>query len=146
MNEIVSLTDLMPTVLDLGGSEIPFSVHGTSMMPILAGNSKGKDFTVTSWPLYTPGETTRSVDELERGVKEPLSSTITSKDWALIYTAQGYASELYHLPSDPKQQRNVVDQNLEVAKELHGKFVLQLKENGTNEHWLKPRLLIYFYS
>ena len=38
--ELVSLIDLMPTILDLFGIDIPASVQGRSLMPILTGEAK----------------------------------------------------------------------------------------------------------
>ncbi len=137
---LVSLADLMPTILELAGLEIPSFVHTRSMLPILGGEDKaGKILNVTSWPLYNPGETTRAVDAIDRGVQEPLTSTITTREWTLIYASHGYASELYNLSEDPKQEKNMIQDRPEIANELHSRFVSQLEETGTEEHLLDPR-------
>ncbi len=139
-NALVSLADLMPTVLDLTGLKIPSFIHAQSILPILKEeDNEGKDFAVTSWPLYNPGEATRAVDAMERGVKEPLTSTITTREWTLIYASHGYASELYNLQKDPKQMKNVIQDNPKMAKELHGRFISQLEETGVDKRLLDPR-------
>lgn len=137
---IVSLADIVPTILDLAQVEIPGHVQAKPMTSILEGEDNiGKEFAVTSHALYNPGEVTRAVDTLEKGVLEPLPATITTKSWSLIYSSQGQPSELYHLPSDPRQEKNVFQDNLEIAKEIHHKFVSFLEEKGTESHLIEPR-------
>lgn len=139
-NAIASLADLMPTVLDLAGVEIPKTIHSRSLSHVIEGDEVGKDFTVTSWPLYNPGEVTKVVDALERGVQENLTSSIITRDWLLVYGAQGEVSELYRLSSDPKQEKNVIEDNPEMAREIHSKFVSTLSETGTESRLIHPRL------
>ncbi len=43
-NAPVELMDVMPTLLDLAGVPIPEEVDGTSVLPILRGESTGRDF------------------------------------------------------------------------------------------------------
>jgi arylsulfatase A-like enzyme len=136
---ITSLVDIPTTILDVIGMEIPDVMQGESARPALEGEKTGKKFTVTSWPLYNPGEVSRAVDALERGVQEPLPSTIITEEWALIYGAQGYESELYHLPSDPKQSKNLVNEQAEQARDLHHLYLGHLKEAGTPARFLKLR-------
>lgn len=133
--------DLMPTILELAGVEVPGFVQGSSLVPLLRGERKRiHDFVVTSWPLYNPGQTIRVVDDLERGVVEPLPSAITDGEWTLHYAVEGAPVELYHTASDPGQQENVLDQNESIASELHARFVAFLKELGTEDWRVAPRL------
>ena len=46
-------------------------------------------------------------------------------------------NELYHLPTDPNQQRNIYKENMVVAETLHGKLVDFLKSVGTRAEILK---------
>ena len=133
--------DLMPTILELAGVEVPDFVQGSSLVPLLRGERKRiHDFVVTSWPLYNPGQTIRVVDDLERGVVDPLPSAITDGEWTLHYAVKGAPVELYHTASDPGQQENVLDEHESIASELHARFVTFLKELGTEDWRVAPRL------
>jgi arylsulfatase A-like enzyme len=53
-NDLTSAIDVMPTVLDLLGSEVPGYVEGQSLLPKIMDNSlRGRDFVVSSIPLPT---------------------------------------------------------------------------------------------
>jgi arylsulfatase A-like enzyme len=137
---LATAPDLMPTILELAGVEVPDDVQGSSLMPLLHGNTGPiHDFVVTSWALYNPGQTIRVVDDLERSVVEHLPSTITDGQWTLLYAVEGEPVELYRTAVDPAQQENVFEQNLSIARELHGKFVEFLEGVGTDEDYITPR-------
>ncbi|RKX99724.1 hypothetical protein DRP77_12780 [Candidatus Poribacteria bacterium] len=139
-NALVSAVDIMPTVLEMAGVEIPETVQGRSLMPIIRGEEeRGRDFVVTSLPLYNPGDVTRAVDAFERNVVEFVPSTITTEEWSLLYSAEGQPVELYNLREDPKQERDVSSEHPDVVKELHGMFVSLLEEAGTDPRYLEPR-------
>ena len=82
-------------------------------------------------PLYDSGDTTRVIDDFERIVIDPLPSTITSNGWTLIYGAEGSNVELYNLSSDPKQDKNLFNEEKDVAEDLLSKFVSRLEGVGT---------------
>ena len=120
---IVSTPDLMPTILDLVGIEIPNTVQAKSMASIVrTGKGEGRSFAVTATPLYNPGQTTHIVDSFRRRIKEYLYATITSDVWTLLYACKGKPVELYNLESDPGQKKNVAKQHPEVVKSLHRMF------------------------
>ena len=130
----------MPALLELAGIEIPKGVQGSSFVSILKEKkSTFRDFAVTSWPLYNPGERTRAVDDWLRVVKEPQPSTITTKKWTLLYSLEEHPVELYDMEWDPNQSQNVINKNWEVAKDLHRRFVGLLENTGTDAHLLTPR-------
>jgi arylsulfatase A-like enzyme len=140
IDALVTAPDLMPTILELMGVEIPQSVLGTSLVPLLRGTQdQVHDFLVTSWPLYNPGQTIRVVDDLERSVIDALPSTITNGEWTLIYAVEGEPVELYHMASDPKQQENVIEGNAMIARDLHASFVKLLEQMGAEEGHIAPR-------
>ncbi len=137
---LVSAPDLMPTILELAGVEVPESVHASSLVPLIHGEMQGiHDFVITSWPLYIPGQTIRVVDDLQRGVVEPLPSTITNGEWTLHYAVAGEPVELYHTAFDPGQHVDVFLENESIARELHARFVKFLEEMGTEEGRIAPR-------
>jgi arylsulfatase A-like enzyme len=140
IDSLATAPDLMPTILELAGVEVPEYVQGASLVRLLRGDTEPlHDFVVTSWPLYNPGQRIRVVDDLERSVMEPLPSTITDGRWTLLYAVEGEPVELYHKASDPGQQENVFRQNESIASELHGKYVALLEEVGTDEGHIAPR-------
>lgn len=141
VDDLVSTADLMPTILELAGADIPGTVQSQSLVPLLRGEKQpGREFVVTSWPLYNAGEITKAVDGFERWVKEPLPSTISTRDeWTLIYSAEGQPAELYQLSSDPKQENNLISKKPEKAQELLNNFVSQLVEAKTEPRLLNPR-------
>ena len=49
-------------------------------------------------------------------------------------------SELYHLPSDPGQTRNVMGNNKDIAGELHQFLVRFMRETNVPDRLLTPRL------
>lgn len=137
--------DLMPTILELAGVDIPDFVQGKSLMPFIRGERpQWRDFFVTSWAIiHEPKETvTKAVDGTERVVLSPRPSTIHTTEWTLIYSVASDEAELYHTASDPKQERNVIKQYPQVAQALHAKFLRFLEECGTKEEFLKPRRTI----
>ncbi len=137
---ITSVPDYMPTLLDLAGIDIPDSVQGKSLLPLIKGDTdRHRDFNVTTMRLRNPGEITRAVDDTERIVQQHLTATITTDEWTLLYATEGTPAELYNTASDPKQQNNVIDKNGDVAQELHKKYYDLLVDIGTEEHLLKLR-------
>jgi len=46
---------------------------------------------------------------------------------------------LYDLRSDPQQKRNLYRKEPAVARRLHGEFIRQLEELGTDESLIAPR-------
>jgi arylsulfatase A-like enzyme len=130
----------MPTILELAGLHVPSVVQGQSMLPILRGEKRSsRDVSVTSWPLYNPRESVRVIDDLERGIAEPLPSTIRNDAWTLVCATQGQAAELYHTATDPGQLRNVLEGNERTARALHTELIAFLEEMNTEEGLLATR-------
>jgi arylsulfatase A-like enzyme len=136
-----SAIDVMPTVLDLFNQETPAWVQGRSLLPA-AGDPKhpGRTFTVSTVPFANPGDRVSSVDNISRPLTAGLVTTVTSGDWSLLYSVEPGMSELYHLPSDPGQGKNLVHVESEVAREIHKQLVGFMRETGLSDHLMKPRL------
>ena len=49
-------------------------------------------------------------------------------------------SQLYHLPSDPSQVRNVIGTHKDIAGEIHQLLVPFMRETDLPERLLTPRL------
>jgi len=137
---LVQPVDLMATLLELAGVKTPQSVQGRSFNSVLTGKKESfRNLVVTSCPLYNPGEKARVVDDWERKVKEPLPSTIANKKWNLIYSAEDHPAELYNIEQDINGSQNVINENFEVAENLHHQFVGFLQKINTKEQYLSPR-------
>jgi arylsulfatase A-like enzyme len=114
----VSGADIMPTILDFAGLEVPGNVHGRSVKGIITGKEENaRDFALC-----------------ELGFMK----AIRSKDWKLILNPRlnGNINEpyqLYHLKEDKGEQRNLLsdrnrtDQYLKVANELKAEMLGMLK-------------------
>jgi len=148
--------DLMPTILELAGIEVPETVQGTSLAPVLRGEKEQvRSLAVTSSSIIY-------------GVGARRFTTITDGEWTLIYPGARFdpgqaavtaivdsirriekatyrgagGPELYHLPSDPGQTKNVLAEHPDVAARLHEEHVRVLEELGTPEEYLENRRVL----
>jgi arylsulfatase A-like enzyme len=76
----------MPTALEIAGVDIPETVQGKSVLPVVKDEQDShREFVISTMPLYNPGEGTRVVDNFDRRVEEFLPATITTDRWSLLY-------------------------------------------------------------
>jgi len=139
--QLTSAVDVMPTVLDLLGCDIPAFVEGQSLLPKTTDPfSSGRDFTVSSIPFANPGDPVRSVDNFLRMLKAPTVTTITSEKYSLLYSPEQGRSKLFDLSQDPGQQKNIISKKPDVGKELHQCLVKFMRDTHLAEYLLQPRL------
>jgi arylsulfatase A-like enzyme len=141
--------DIMPTILELAGAEIPPTVQGLSLVPLLTGGTSPlRDFAVTSPSII-------------HGAGGGVRATLTTDEWSFVCAGRSAAaepyitrevdgmakpvqtegltlSELYHLSTDPCQMDNVVDEHPRVAAELRARFVRFLESVGTDPEVVAP--------
>ena len=79
------------------------------------------------------------VDQVSRRVQEYSPSTITDKEWTLLYTNKYSPVELYNMERDPGQLDNVYEKNINIARNLHNKFYKLLTKIGAHESLLEER-------
>lgn len=134
--------DVMPTVLDIMGRDIPSHVQGQSLLPAMrdSKHESARDFAISTVPFANPGDRIRSVDNFAREMSASLVTTVTSGGYSLLYSMDDGRSELYHLPSDPGQQSNIISANMTTAKELHQLMLKFMRDNNTPEHLIDARL------
>ena len=136
-----SAVDLMPTVLDTFCLQIPDWVDGRSLLPATQDpTTKGYEYAISTHPFANRGERTRSVDNVSRPMVAGLVTTVTTDDWALLYTVEPGMSELYNLARDPTQKCNVIKEEPDAARELHQLLVKFMRDTNLAEHLMQPRL------
>ena len=104
----MSLPDVMPTILDPAGIDQPDRVQAQPLAGLINSEVDAlHDFVVTSWPMYLAGQRIRVIDDEERRMRENQPSTMTSKNWTLLYSIAGEPVELYNRKTDLAQEDNV---------------------------------------
>lgn len=137
---LTSAIDLMPTVLDVMEQEVPAQVDGRSLLSMIQDtNLKGREFVISAGPFSNPADTASLVDSQTRLDTAGSDTTVTTDEWSLLYSVTG-APLLYHLPSDPQQEKNIISQRPEVAGELHQLLVKFMDETNLPPHLREPRL------
>lgn len=114
----VSSLDIMPTLLDLLEVKMPekakTQLRGQSLIPALQGKAVNKDvYSETDYRQYTYKR-----------------SVITKDGWKFIYTLENKGRELYNLKSDPKELKNLVEQEPKRAYELEQQLFAHFKSIG----------------
>jgi len=137
---VVQPLDIMPTILELAGADIPATVHGRSYAGVLRGEGDHhREFAVTS-PYLGVGAG---------------AATVTCGKWSAILwctpteqeapdrAVDGFAKTqtmamepvdmLFDLESDPGQQRDVASQHPDVMADLRARAVAFWQQTGTDE-------------
>ena len=120
--EVVQPTDLLPTLSELAGAPAPEDIHGRSLMPLLEGRGGwDRRYAYSSFALQD-----------DTATKKPFP-TVT--DGRYSYTPRGVddTPELHDLSQDPGEERNAVNEQPEVAREMHEALVAFLTQVGTDE-------------
>lgn len=103
-----SLVDLVPTLLDLIGADVPDHLHGRSRLPVLQGSDTlaGNDV-VVEWNgrNLEPSQKGEEFDRIQNAWKRSL---ITADGWKLN-VGMDDRGELFDLNSDPAELRNLID-------------------------------------
>jgi arylsulfatase A-like enzyme len=140
---LTSAIDLMPTVMDTMGQEIPPAVEGRSLLPMMKDPAlPGYEHVFSSSSFVNAGGTDNSVDSVMRHTEHDSMATVTTEDWTLLYDTAPGGSELYNLKSDPKQEKNVIANHQDIARELHQLLVKYLRDARLAPDKLGPRLEI----
>lgn len=96
---LVQLTDIVPTLLEVAGLDIPERMNGRSLLPILTGDADPDNFRD-----YVRCEF-RNAIRLGDGTH---ASMIADKRWKLVlYHGKDGLGELYDLAADPNEHRNL---------------------------------------
>ena len=136
-----SAVDVMPTVLEIMGQEVPTWVEGRSLLPKVQDPSLlGRDFAVSTIPFADPGDPVSSVDNIRRTLGLAPVTTVTTDEWSLLYSTDPGRSLLYHLPSDPTQATDLMSSKTDVARDVHKHLAQFMRETNLPETLQKSRL------
>jgi len=156
IDDLVQTPDITATIIDLAGIKQQNFIEGNSLIPLINKEVTWRDIAISSPPIY-------------RGAYGGLRVTITTKEWSLIlasiesskigekkedehivYWVDGYPrkikpfgkidTELYNLYQDPKQEKNIIENNKHVANFLRNKFIEFLRKLRVEESIIKPWL------
>lgn len=112
----VSLVDVMPTILDYTGVEIPEGLDGLSFAGALAGKEENSPRPIYAMEHYHWWDKGRRWDAGRIPDKALSISVIKGDDW---YIRDWRGEELYLMSDDPRQSRNLIVQS-SVGDELRG--------------------------
>ncbi|MER7763191.1 sulfatase-like hydrolase/transferase [Streptomyces sp. NPDC097619] len=120
------LTDLLPTLADLGGAPAPADVDGLSAAPLLAGSPDAARHGHLYWFRDEWGVTSRA--DAQDGKRATwLAEAVRRDDWKAVRFApqrdhalpdDQWQVELYDLATDPGETRNLLDKHPAKAREL----------------------------
>jgi arylsulfatase A-like enzyme len=115
--ERAELVDVMPTLLELAGLEIPSGVQGRSLVPLLGGERRGS---FRERPVFVQKARTAPLQGPSPAGLE--SFAVLDGRWKLIHAVARDPGapefELYDTEADPADRSNVADRNPAVVAEL----------------------------
>ena len=145
VTELADVTDILPTLLDIAGIELPSSnlpLDGRSIKPVLEGSIPEQwqeklsfNYANPGWPAtdlpWTPEGIKDEYRPVEPGMKQGLKTadqiiSVRSERYKLLLNPdvvynggtlkEGYA--MYDIFNDPLEERNIISENPETAKYL----------------------------
>jgi arylsulfatase A-like enzyme len=118
LTPIVSVVDVLPTIFDiLGYSREIGMMQGESMVPLVTGHAE------------------KLHDYITMGFFDSVDRCIRDERWSYIRRSEGKACELYDLVEDPKEQKNLVDELPDKAKEMEGAIAKTYNSRLQKENW-----------
>ena len=123
--QVVSQVDLVPTLLDMMGEEVPEELPGQSLAPLLGtGVAPGQRDVFIEWNGRDSGaskvESPKTIPEylaklaspevLSRALRDPVRTVITADRWKLNHSPDMGEHELYDLNADPYERHNLYGQ------------------------------------
>ena len=129
MDNPVELRDILPTLLDAAGAQIPPTIEGKSLLELVRTNGKG-------WREYI---------DLEHDIcygPENHWNGLTDGKWKYLYHALNGEEQLFHLENDPNELKDLssLPQYNEPLKLWRERLVAHLVERGPA--WVQDGKLI----
>lgn len=114
--QLVGLQDVLPTLADLTGCPLPQSVQGMSLAPALADpGAPGREYYVSQC-METPCQ----------------RYMIRTPEWKYVYHELGGLQELYDVPNDPAELRNLASAQPATVSELRGVLLDWCRAEGAD--------------
>ncbi|MEG3658454.1 arylsulfatase [Arenibacter palladensis] len=124
-NALVSNYDFMATMADLVDFEIPESKDGVSYLPELLGEEGQEHDYVVYSSFLGP-------------------AIVSNEGWKLRYFAADDIFQLYYLPDDYREEKNLYEGNMEMAEKLKN-ILIEECDGDLNNGWFKVRSSILPY-
>jgi arylsulfatase A-like enzyme len=122
--QVVGWEDIMPTFLELAGVPVPSSVEGSSILPLLRGETD-------AWRPYYHGEHSPCYDP------ENACQFLTDGVWKYIWNPIMGAEQLFHLGEDPQERQNLAGSSyaVDALREWRARMVRELegREEGLSD-------------
>jgi arylsulfatase A-like enzyme len=140
IRQLVSLVDLPPTLLDAAGIEIPKTMVGRSLLPLIRGDRTAMD----SWPQEVFVQISEShVGRAVRTARWKYAVAAPDKSgWNDSRSDRYVESFLYDLEADPHELRNLVDSrradHVAVRDELRATLIRRMVEAGEAAPTIEP--------
>ncbi|MGD0125150.1 MAG: sulfatase-like hydrolase/transferase [Terriglobia bacterium] len=162
VDQLVSMVDIAPTILNAAGASIPLSMQGRSALPLVEGNADGwrnevfiqtAEFMVgralrtERWtyvvgvPKQQPQVPSDPSDQYAQHDPHNLTGGSPPAPWSDHYAEY----QLYDLYADPHQLVNLAgrDGTLQTAETLRKRLMLRMKEAGDKPAEISPPLFPY---
>lgn len=122
VSQQIRSVDLMPTILEHIGINLDCkyeSIDGQSFFPLLSGSKMKENYAYT--------ETGNPLDT-KMPPKKPNTKSIRTSEWKLIVNEYNDSKELYNLKSDPLEENNLINRDLQIESELWIEFLKNQKK------------------
>ncbi|NMA64983.1 MAG: sulfatase-like hydrolase/transferase, partial [Clostridiaceae bacterium] len=119
-DSLVNLIDIVPTLFALQGINIPASMQGSILSPMVGSESKdaafseygagGPPFLLSDLEKLTKPYGRKTIAEtLKWREAEGRRKMIRTRDWKYVHDSMGDKDELYDLKNDPWELKNLID-------------------------------------
>ncbi|MBS3101880.1 sulfatase-like hydrolase/transferase, partial [Candidatus Woesearchaeota archaeon] len=127
----VQSTDIMPTVLDVLGIPLIENVEGASLMPLVNGEGKNREYAFAESGISFFKQNKRAYFKRIKG-KWRMART---NEWKLIYIPHPEKDiyELYNLKNDPKETINLIEKETKIADRLKEELFKWMKDKESEE-------------
>lgn len=145
-DELVETIDLLPTLFEFCGLDIPYHAHGRSFVPLITESDAEYETRDCVFSENVMPEVFANRHNFEKGkgvfgVRHPDAKMVRTRRWKYNYYPSGY-EELFDLEQEPEEYTNLAADptHREIRDELHGRMVDWLitatETDQIAPHWL----------